>query len=713
MVPMVGWLLIGLVLVSVAACDAPPELQPPAAIQLQGNRVAAGEPFDLRVAGLALDESTRAVLTLDHGNRNQVINELSLWGNVHALDVQADFAYVANSTKGLTVVDVRDFSQPVIVGSLELPGRTLQVLPHGNLLVAANGLSGVHLVDISTPASPVLLATIEISGRAFDLDIAGNLLFVAAGGAGLQVVDISTPRQPVLVSRLELPGRSLAVKQFAGDVYLAGTEVLAAIDVTRPELPKIRGLLPLEHNAFQILPHGEQLYLTLGAEGILIVDPEPPEQLAVVGQLKDLGHVLRMVTEANRAYLASTYGTLVLDLDTRPLPTLLGGVTGQRRVTDLVARGGMILAVDNFFGLEVIDLRSPQPFAYGRLAESGPATLLFDTRLAQSVALGGDESPSVDAFLNRVTTLGQLDGDFPRLLASDASALVQRGARLYLGTEQGILTLDNSRPDQFGVVARSTDGLPIQDLLAVDDFLLAAAGDHGLLVYRLDAANLPELVRQIPLRGAATALAVHGQYLYLTSLLKGLFVYSLADPASPQPVTNLSRPYPLNEFSRSEDIVIHNELAYIADGPNGLVIVDLAVPGAPAMLAMLPTGDSARSLAIREPYLYLADSRDGLRVYDISRPRHPLFLSRLQVPTSARGCLVAEQLLLVSTTDAGLVRLEEPTEALTGQSLDKTHRVFSFPPIERAGRYSLRIFNDAGGEELIGGLSIESEGSGP
>jgi len=704
-------LLLAFFVISIFGCDSPREPLVPAHIRLHGDPVAAGEPFELQVSGTGLDQLTRAVLTRDLGNRSQVINDLPLWGTVFGIELQGNFAYLANNTKGLVVADVSDFQKPTVAASLKLPGKTLKVYPHGDLLVAANELSGVQLVDISKPSRPVLISSVATRGRAFDLDIGGDLLFVAVGAEGLLIIDISRPEQPVVVSRFRLPGRSLAIKLIGQHVYLAGTEVLAAVDVSDPEHPAMRETLALGHNGFQIDYYKNRIFVTLGPLGLLVVDISSPGHLKSVGRVEDLGHVSRVSLDAGRAYLASNYGALVLDLEAAPLPKLLGGVMGNHRVTDVAARHGTVLTTDTSYGIEVIDLHQPVPFGFFRAPIDGRHTVFFNAAEQRCEKFQPDNLRSWSS-QNIIRSFQLLDDGQLFYFLSDGRSAVQRATTVYLGTDSGVLTLDLGRSGEIRVTARSQDDQPVGDLVLADDYLYGAADRQGLLVYRLNNSGFPELIRQVPGQGSVSALAMADDVIYLTGQKGGLTLFDVTDRERPTLVGSLRLPYPLDEFSNPSDIIVHKGRAYIADGPNGLITVDVTDLREPTLVALAKTEGTARNIIIQDDYLYLADSRSGVRIFDITCPDYPIFISSMQVPILVWFFTILENRLGAATQNSTLFWTGTPVEADGIRQLDADTMAFSFPAVSQPGRYSLRVFNETGGVELGGAVTIGNTGGG-
>lgn len=702
-----GTLLLALLLIP--ACNHSPELNSPSEIQLHVGTVDSGSPFVLQVTGNNLDDSTRAVLLREVDNRSQLVGHLPLWGTAYDIELQGNYAYIANNTRGLVVVDISNMAKLEIVASADLPGKTMQVAPHGALLVTANENSGIHLVDISAPTVPRLVSTIDGIGRVLALDIADNLLFAASYNEGMFVIDISNRQHPLIIAHLELPERSLTLKRVGGHVYVGGVGKLSVVDVSDPKHPILLNTLELEDNIFDIKYASQCLYVTRGKGGLLMVDISHPDHLQILGQIRDVGLVIRFEIAAGRAYLASSLGLIVLDLQGGANGKILGGVVGESRFTDLAIRDGMVLATENTSGLEVFDLRQPLEFGFSRRPKEHEQVVFYDPQERKVEDLV-DRDWFYELERPKAFTINRFDRS--HYFASIASSVIQQGALAYIGTSEGIQTLDMSQLGQPRLIDATADGNRVDDLVLVAGYLYAAGGDKGLLIYHLDTAGLPVLSRVFSLPGVARALTAKAGLVYLVQQHGGMFVIDVNDPSAPRVLAHFQHPYPLNEFSSASHIILHHGLAYIADGPNGLLLVDVTDPREPTIKAVIKTADSARHLFIRDELLSVADARGGLQFYDVSVAAHPVFIGRLNLPGSLTASAISDDTLAVAAKDLHFFWLDKPVEAESSRLLGNNRMEFSFPAPLPVGRYTLRVFNAVGGAELVGAVRISASGEG-
>jgi len=125
---------------------------------------------------------------------------------------------------------------------------------------------------------------------------------------------------------------------------------------------------------------------------------------------------------------------------------------------------------------------------------------------------------------------------------------------------------------------------------------------------------LPSFGRQV------TALVVRDGVAYLATAL-GLELYDAAEVEGaaelPAPLGWL--PLPGASFAVAAD----GPLLAVALGPDGVVLVDVADPAAPIVLAHLSTGDTAQGLALADGTLTVADGAAGVAFWDVTAPESP------------------------------------------------------------------------------------------
>ena len=115
-------------------------------------------------------------------------------GNAYDVAISGRYAFVADYTNGLVVLDISDPEAVTLAGSYNTPGNATGVEVDGDICYVADGSAGLQVFDVSEPTAPSLIGNINPSGSRRDLVLDGDLAYLAAYTGGVHVVDIADPR---------------------------------------------------------------------------------------------------------------------------------------------------------------------------------------------------------------------------------------------------------------------------------------------------------------------------------------------------------------------------------------------------------------------------------------------------------------------------------------------------------------------------------------
>ena len=273
-------------------------------------------------------------------------------------------------------------------------------------------------------------------------------------------------------------------------------------------------------------------------------------------------------------------------------------------------------------------------------------------------AVARAESPRL-----RSDTVWQYGGAPGVVVARDAQLVVGAGARLR------VLDLrDVSTP----TVVSESDPLPdvVLGLTLDHGRAVVADGSGGLQIIDLTTPTQPRLVGSTPIAGYAIDVAVHGRYAYIAAAEGGLrvidlanaaaphevgafvpaaartqriavagqfvltdeYLFDVADPAHPRPVSNWGPQFGTEQVSEStvRGVAVQGTYAYVAAGYQ-FAIVDVSDVTNPKKLSMIGLpghyAGQAQAIAVAGRYAYVAHSRPagcpGLMVVDVSDPTQP------------------------------------------------------------------------------------------
>ena len=145
-----------------------------------------------------------------------IIATVATVGAAEDICVTNDLAVLATGSTGISVIDVSELFDPVVLTQVNTAGHSTAVACSGNLAVAADGTSGVALIDLSNRDEVSLLSQLTVGNvRA----VAATPQIVYAGLANGQLLAIDAGTNDVL-SRLSL-------NQSVQDIFIVNSTLYA------------------------------------------------------------------------------------------------------------------------------------------------------------------------------------------------------------------------------------------------------------------------------------------------------------------------------------------------------------------------------------------------------------------------------------------------------------------------------------------------------
>jgi hypothetical protein len=187
-------------------------------------------------------------------------------------------------------------------------------------------------------------------------------------------------------------------------------------------------------------------------------------------------------------------------------------------------------------------------------------------------------------------------------------------------------------------LGRFTGSSGVNDLL-VQGGLVYLVGERGLQAVSVADPSAPQVVGQLDLRGAGTALGACGELTCIGVAPKGgvsLKVVDVADPAAMQVVDSLKAP------GVSRSVGVKGTWLYLSSGGAGVSIVDVRDPSAPVLVDRLVLPGVVTALSVASNRLFVAlHPSNVVRIYELTEEQSPVFLSEVY----AIGAVEAMRLL--------------------------------------------------------------------
>jgi hypothetical protein len=127
-----------------------------------------------------------------------------------------------------------------------------------------------------------------------------------------------------------------------------------------------------------------------------------------------------------------------------------------------------------------------------------------------------------------------------------------------------------------------------------------------------------------------------------------------ADTVPPLQLGNLDTP------GNSRGVAARGNRAFVADGREGLAVIDVSDPAAMREVARITLDGYATSVALRDTVAFIACGGGGVSIVRVTEPDSPQLVATLTTPYAAGVCAYGDRVLLADR-DLGLavIRQEE------------------------------------------------------
>jgi len=294
-------------------------------------------------------------------------------------------AYLTIDVGYIHVLDLAAPESPLPLGGVDTPGYAADVTVSEQYAYVADNSTGVPVIDVSNPNSPQVVQTVGVTANARGVVASGQNVFVW-DDVGLSVVDASDPLTAHVVGFVAIPSTFVS-----GDFAVSGNyayvpgydDSLFVVDVSNPQMPKIDHTLDLPQGCRAIALDGENAALIdQSGHSFSWLDLSTPGQPAVVGSIALPDQSTAVTVVGHYAYVAMRRGVLVIDGLQPTAPVIVGSAALSYSVTEVLVHGNHAYASawsSGVFVIDITDPATPVPLGY------------VQTRNAQAVAISGDQ----------------------------------------------------------------------------------------------------------------------------------------------------------------------------------------------------------------------------------------------------------------------------------------------------------------------------------
>lgn len=419
-------------------------------------------------------------------------------GDVFALAVNGNHAYVAASTAGLRIVDISNPSAPTEVGFHATPIYAIDVDVHGDRAYVKLGdpygysryLPGqLDIVDVANPTLPRLVGGYEEIRYGQRVTVAWPYAYVVNGEYELRILDIANPPTLREVDRYAMPGNVLNFAVTTDYAYIVGVDGLYITDVTSPSNPLLVRHYPLPGLADVVVTKN---YAYLISDSLRVLDISDPAHAVQVAFLPQGG--TRIALAGNLLYVGEGFFFHIFDISNPLAPAKLASeavtsIDSDAPINDILAVEGYAYVLTERY-LYIYDVANPAaPISIGSygspynksVAVSGPYLYVAydDTNFYD----GSDGSGLLVLNASQPSRI-RLAGRYHRSQSGGGADVAVADGFAYLTTIAGVHVLDVSQPASPALMAL----YPLQPsgrrIAIVDGHLFVGTGNGSLYVLR-------------------------------------------------------------------------------------------------------------------------------------------------------------------------------------------------------------------------------------
>ncbi len=533
------------------------------------------------------------------------------------------------------------------IGSYNTPGRANKIFIRNNMAFIADGNEGLLILDISNPARPVRSGSFDTPGFTNDVYVVENLAFLAEGvDDGLRIIDVSDPSNPRELSSVETSGHGISVCVTGNYAFVAGgimeeTGYLTIVDISDPRNPQ--PVSELEFGAFYCqmgVASSEQIaYLAADIPGFQLIDYSFDPSDPFISDELNLNHPPICIFLADDiAYLGTvTYGMwpgmigggglVIVDVSNPDNVDELGRIEWEdgAQVCDLFVSGELAFAANSVDGIRILDVsnqRRPEVISENNI---GNCTGLkvdgsFIYATCQDRGLRVYELASAMEVSNDEINFGNVrvdesDLDVLTISSSGLADLVVRGISQngdYYSTDfEGEVIIPPGETERIRITFTPEDDGVHEGWLIISS---NDPEDRNVRV-NLTGTGLRGCLKNTP--GEANGVEKFNNHVFIADGEEGISIIDVTNPDDPQDVAV----FDTQGFATAVAIV--NDCAFVADGEEGLSVIDVYDLDDLALIGSLDTPGEAIGVTISGDYAYISDNNGGMRIVDISNPERP------------------------------------------------------------------------------------------
>lgn len=289
-------------------------------------------------------------------------------GQANDIFIQGDYAYIADGSRGLLILDIASPYFPSFVASYTTPGPAHKVFVSEDyycyVIYELSGSRRVQIYDISTPNNPVLAGNLDSTSTDYlDIYAANHLAYIAAGNNGFKIYNMVDPTRPSLMglingffpqNRIWLSGNYIYMTYYN---VSGGKSRYQPINISNPSSPLLLTPVDLLNEPIHDLEvFNYYMYACFADSGLRILEISDPTDPLIISGYDTYGQANDIFVYGANAFIADgSNGTMMVNVANPNSPYLDGYYNASGSAQSVFVSGGYIFVACGSNGIEVLE----------------------------------------------------------------------------------------------------------------------------------------------------------------------------------------------------------------------------------------------------------------------------------------------------------------------------------------------------------------------
>jgi hypothetical protein len=268
------------------------------------------------IAYVADGESGLHIITVNDPKNPSILQSVNTFGDATSVyvtkindinEIERTYAFIANGSAGLLIVDITDIYQPVNVATYSTQGLANDVIVQDQITYLLAENDGLLLLDVTSINDPKKLGNQSTPGKAKRMDLWENqVAFVADYDRGLRIISVSDKNQPKEIGFFDIPATARVILVSGNLGYMVDGQVgMWILDLSDPEEPTILSLYPTPGSAQNLALDGSHAYIADGNGGLHVVNVSNPLNPQFDGTFREIDNAIAVAVKDGYAYVVT------------------------------------------------------------------------------------------------------------------------------------------------------------------------------------------------------------------------------------------------------------------------------------------------------------------------------------------------------------------------------------------------------------------------